>query len=72
ALQGVAALAMGAALYFLRDLLAPYYSAGVIARIAALAALTCAGAAIYFLVAFLVGAIDRTSIRKLVSRKASL
>lgn len=69
--QILAAIAMGAALYFLRDVLQPYYGGGVFERVGALLALTITGAAVFFTVAFLVGAIDRTRIRKLTSRKAA-
>ena len=69
--QLLAALAMGVALYFLRDMLSAYYGAGVVERIGALLALVIVGAGIYFAVAFLVGAIDRSKIRKLMSKKAA-
>lgn len=70
--QILAAAAMGTALFFLRDALTGFYGAGLIKRIAALGALAGVGAAIYFTVAFLVGAIDRATIRKLAMRKAPL
>ncbi len=69
--QLVAAAIMGGALYYLQDLLTGFYGAGLVERIAALAALCGAGAGIYFAVAFLVGALDRTTIAKLVKRKSA-
>ena len=69
--QILAAGAMGAALWFARDLLSGYYSAGVIERLFALVVLVaCAGLA-YFGVAFAIGAIDRERIAKLTKKEVS-
>ncbi len=69
--QLVAAAAMGAALFYMRDMLTAFYGAGLIERLLALGALTITGAAIYFTLAFLIGAIDRARITKLISKKAA-
>ena len=68
--QLLAAVAMGAALWFARDLLEPYYSAGLAARLFALLALVLCSAIVYFGVAFAVGAIDRQRIATLTTKKA--
>lgn len=57
--QLVAAAAMGAALWFARDTLAAYYSAGLFARLFALTVLVASAAVVYFGVAFAIGAVDR-------------
>jgi len=57
--QLVAAAAMGAALWFARDLLAGYYAAGLFARLFALGVLVASAAVVYFGVAFAIGAVDR-------------
>lgn len=68
--QLVAAAAMGAALWFTRDLLTGWFSAGLFARLGALAALVAAAAVVYFGVAFAVGAIDKQRIQSLTKKKA--
>ena len=68
--QLVAAAAMGAALWFARDLLTGWFSAGLFARLGALLALVAAAAVVYFGVAFAVGAIDRQRIAALTKKKA--
>ncbi|MBY6129749.1 murein biosynthesis integral membrane protein MurJ [Qipengyuania aquimaris] len=68
--QLVAALAMGAALWFARDLLTGWYSAGLFARVGALGALVLCSAVVYFGVAFMVGAIDKQRIAALTKKKA--
>ncbi len=68
--QLVAATAMGAALWFARDLLTGWYSAGLFARAGALIVLVLCSAAVYFGVAFLVGAIDRQRIVAFTKKKA--
>lgn len=68
--QLVAALAMAAALYFLRELLAGFFFGGVLERAAGLGALVGAGALVYFGVAFAIGGIDRQAIATLRRRKA--
>lgn len=57
--QLMAAAAMGAALWFARDMLADYYAAGLLARLFALIVLVAAAAVVYFGVAFAIGAVDR-------------
>lgn len=69
--QLFAAAIMGAALYYLRDLLSTYYGAGLFARIGALGAIGLAGAGLYFAICFLTGAIDRTRLAKLTRKSAS-
>ena len=60
--QLVAAAAMGAALFYTRDLLVDYYAAGLFARLLALATLVICAVAVYFGVAFAIGAISRERI----------
>lgn len=69
--QLLAAAAMGAALYYTRDMLADYYAAGIFARLFALAVLVGAAGIVYFGIAFAVGAIDRQRIATLTTKKAS-
>ncbi len=68
--QLVAAAAMGAALWFARDLLTGYFAAGLLERLFALAVLVGCAALVYFGVAFAVGAIDRQRIVTLTKKKA--
>ncbi|MCA0979190.1 murein biosynthesis integral membrane protein MurJ [Qipengyuania flava] len=68
--QLIAAAAMGAALWFARDLLTGWYSAGLFARAGALIVLVLCSAAVYFGVAFLVGAIDRQRIVAFTKKRA--
>ena len=68
--QLIAAAAMGAALWFARDLLTGWYSAGFFARLAALLGLVLCSGIVYFGVAFAVGAIDRQRIAALTKKKA--
>jgi len=68
--QVIAAAAMGAALYFARDLLTNWFSAGLFARLLALLALVAAAAIVYFGMAFALGAIDRQRIVTLTRKKA--
>ncbi|MDG6080165.1 murein biosynthesis integral membrane protein MurJ [Erythrobacter litoralis] len=67
--QLVAALAMGAALWFARDMLTGWYSAGLFARAGALLALVICSAVVYFGVAFAIGAIDRQRIVSLTKKR---
>ena len=53
--QLMAAAAMGAALWFARDMLAAYYAAGLFARLFALTVLVASAAVVYFGVAFAIG-----------------
>lgn len=68
--QLIAATAMGAALWFARDLLTGYFAAGLLERLFALAVLVGCAALVYFGVAFAVGAIDRQRIVTLTKKKA--
>jgi putative peptidoglycan lipid II flippase len=68
--QLVAAAAMGAALWFARDLLTGWFSAGLFERLGALLVLVGCSAAVYFGVAFAVGAIDRQRLAALTKKKA--
>ncbi len=67
--QLVAAAAMGAALWFARDLLTGWYSAGLFQRIGALLALVACSAVVYFGVAFAIGAIDKQRIAALTKKR---
>lgn len=68
--QLVAAAAMGAAMWYARDLLTVYFAAGVIERLFALLVLVAASVVVYFGVAWMVGAVDRQRIATL-TKKAS-
>lgn len=68
--QILAAAAMGAALWFTRDLLTGWFSAGLFARLGALGALVGAAGLVYFGTAFALGAIDRQRITALTKKKA--
>ena len=67
--QLLAAAAMGTALWFARDLLTGWYSAGLFERVGALLVLVACSVVVYFGVAFAVGAIDRQRIAALTKRK---
>ena len=69
--QLVAAAAMGAALWFARDLLTGYYAAGIFARLFALTVLVGSSAAVYFGVAYAIGAVDRERLGRLTKREIS-
>ena len=69
--QLVAAAALGAALWFARDLLAPYYAAGIFARLFALLALVASAALVYFGVAYAIGAVDRERLALLRRRRSA-
>ena len=66
----LAALLMGGALWFAMPYGAEYYAGGVLERIGAIAALVGLGAAVYFLLALLLGVIDRETIARLTRREA--
>ncbi len=59
---------MGAALFFARDLLTDWYSAGIFARLGALMVLVAVAAIVYFGIAFAVRAIDRERINALTKK----
>ena len=67
--QLVAAAAMGAALWFARDLLTGWYSAGLFERVGALLALVACSSVVYFGVAFAIGAIDKQRIVALTKKR---
>lgn len=67
--QLAAALAMAAALYFLRDLLGDFFLGSVIERAAGLLALVGSGALVYFGIAFLIGGVDREALATLRRRR---
>lgn len=69
--QIVAAAAMGAALWFAGDLLAGYYASGILARLFALGVLVGSAIAVYFGVAYAIGAVDRERIARLTKREAN-
>lgn len=67
--QIVAVAAMSALLWWMMPMMAPYYSGGVFERIWSLAALCAAGGAVFFAVAFLVGALDKDLVAMLTRRR---
>ncbi|MDG5751579.1 murein biosynthesis integral membrane protein MurJ [Qipengyuania sp. XHP0211] len=67
--QLIAAAAMGAALWFARDLLTGWYSAGLFQRIGALLVLVACSAIVYFGVAFAIGALDKQRIVALTKKR---
>jgi putative peptidoglycan lipid II flippase len=69
--QLLAALAMAAALFGLRSLLAGWFLGSVIERAVGLAVLVGTGGLVYFGVAFLIGGVDREALASLRRRKAS-
>ena len=68
--QLIAAAAMSALLWWMMPMMAPYYGGGVFERIWSLAALCAAGGAVFFVVAFLVGALDKDLVAMLTRRRA--
>ena len=67
--QLVAAAALGVALWFTRDALTGWYSAGLFARMGAVLALVACSAVVYFTVAFAIGAIDKQRIAALTKKR---
>lgn len=67
--QMVAAAVMGAALWYTSGWLAGYYAAGLLERLFAITVLVLCASAVYFAVAYLVGAIDRERIAVLIKKK---
>ena len=67
--QIVAVAAMSALLWWMMPLMAPYYGGGVFDRIWSLCALCGAGGAVFFAVAFLVGALDKDLVAMLTRRR---
>ncbi|ABC64193.1 murein biosynthesis integral membrane protein MurJ [Erythrobacter litoralis] len=68
--QLVAAAAMGAALFYTRDLLEGFYAAGLFERLFALAGLVLCAAVVYFGVAYLIGAVDKQRLLSFTKKKA--
>ena len=68
--QAIAAAAMGAALYYARDLLSGFYAAGPFERLFALVGLVTCAAIVYFGVAFLIGAVDKQRLLSFTKKKA--
>jgi putative peptidoglycan lipid II flippase len=66
----LSAAAMGAAIHFLAPLGADWYGAGALARVGSIVALVGTGAFVYFALAWLTGAIDRSKIAMLTRRNA--
>jgi putative peptidoglycan lipid II flippase len=67
--QLVAAVAMAAALYVLRESLGDWFFGSVGERFLGLAALVGTGAAVYFTIAWLIGGMDRQAIKDLRTRR---
>ncbi len=67
--QLVAVAAMSALLWWMMPMMQPYYGGGVFERIWSLAALVAAGGAMFFAVAFVVGALDKDLVRMLTRRR---
>jgi len=67
----LSAAAMGAAIHFLAPLGAEWYGAGAGARVVSILALVGTGAFVYFALAWLSGAIDRSKITMLTRRQAN-
>ena len=67
--QLIAALAMAAALYGLREMLADWFFGSVGERFLGLAALVGIGGLVYFAVAWMIGGMDRQAIRDLRTRR---
>ncbi len=68
--QLMAALAMAAVLFYLRELLGRFFFGGVIERAFGLGALVGAGALVYFGVALLIGGVDRQALATLRRKRA--
>ncbi len=68
--QVIAAAAMAAALWFVREAMWGYYAGGFLERAFALLVLTVTGAIVYFGIAFAIGAIDRDRLDLFKRKKA--
>jgi putative peptidoglycan lipid II flippase len=68
--QLIAALAMAAALFGLREVLADYFFGGLLERAFGLGALVGIGGLVYFGIAFLIGGVDREAIGQLRRKRA--
>ena len=67
--QLIAAAAMGAALFYARDLLTEFYAAGLFARLLALGALVACAVVVYFGVACAIGAVSRDRIAVFMKKR---
>lgn len=67
--QLVAVAVMSALLWWMMPMVEPYYGGGVIERIGALSALVAAGGTVFFITAFLVGALDKDLVAMLTRRR---
>ncbi|WP_298300873.1 murein biosynthesis integral membrane protein MurJ [uncultured Erythrobacter sp.] len=67
--QALAAAGMGASLYYANAYLADWYAAGVLARLGALGVLVGAAGAVYFGLAFTLGAVDKQRIVQLTRKQ---
>jgi putative peptidoglycan lipid II flippase len=65
----LAAIMMGAALWFAMPYGNDWYSGGVIERVGSILALVAIGSAAYFLLAALMGVIDRDTITRMTKRQ---
>jgi putative peptidoglycan lipid II flippase len=70
--QLVAAVAMGAALYFLQRWLGDVFTGGVGERVVGIGIIVGTGAALYFGIAWFIGGIDRDDFRTLLRRSPAL
>jgi putative peptidoglycan lipid II flippase len=62
---------MGAVIWYLAPFGEAYYSAGVLARVSSILALVGAGAIVYFGLAWVTGAIDRSKIAMLTRKQTA-
>jgi putative peptidoglycan lipid II flippase len=67
----LSAAAMGAAIHFLAPYGSDYYGAGALMRVASILALVSVGAIVYFGLAWVTGAIDRSKINMLTRKQAA-
>ncbi|MFB0612432.1 murein biosynthesis integral membrane protein MurJ [Aurantiacibacter poecillastricola] len=67
--QLLAAAAMGAALFYARDLLTGFYAAGLFERLLALAALVACAVIVYFGAAFALGAVSRERVAMFMKKR---
>lgn len=67
----ISAAAMGAAIYFLAPYGSDFYGAGALMRVGSIFALVGAGAVVYFGLAWVTGAIDRSKISMLTRKQAA-
>jgi putative peptidoglycan lipid II flippase len=67
--QGIAAAAMGAVLWVLRDQLAAFFAGSAGERLISIGALVAAGGAVYFALGWVIGAINKDDVLILLRRK---